>query len=99
MTDRRPVCPQEVTLQRSSTSERLGLTLYYPDGDDAPDETDVLVRGVEAGGIAARDGRIQPGDQIIQVRQPAAVRSGLPGDSRIRADHQVWSGQVRNRQS
>ncbi|XP_043238036.1 E3 ubiquitin-protein ligase PDZRN3-B-like isoform X2 [Amphibalanus amphitrite] len=58
---------EEVTLHRSSTSERLGLTLYYPDGDEAPDETDVLVRGVEAGGIAARDGRIQPGDQIIQI--------------------------------
>ncbi|XP_037069960.1 LOW QUALITY PROTEIN: PDZ domain-containing RING finger protein 4-like [Pollicipes pollicipes] len=58
---------EEVTLQRSSTSERLGLTLYYPDGEETPNETDVLVRSVEAGGIAASDGRIQPGDQIIQI--------------------------------
>jgi len=58
---------EEVTLVRASTSERLGLTLYYPDGDDATEETDVLVQNVESGGIAARDGRIQPGDQIIQI--------------------------------
>ena len=61
------VCPQEVTLQRSVTSDLLGLTLYYPDGDEADEETDVLVQSVEPGGIAATDGRIQPGDQIVQV--------------------------------
>lgn len=47
----------------------LGLTLYYPDGDEAGEETDVLVQNVESGGIAEVDGRILPGDQIIQVRR------------------------------
>ncbi|KAF0299574.1 PDZ domain-containing RING finger protein 4 [Amphibalanus amphitrite] len=58
---------QEVTLNRSLTSDLLGLTLYYPDGDEADEETDVLVQDIEPGGIADTDGRIQPGDQIVQI--------------------------------
>ncbi|XP_043243516.1 E3 ubiquitin-protein ligase PDZRN3-like [Amphibalanus amphitrite] len=58
---------QEVTLNRSLTSDLLGLTLFYPDGDEADEETDVLVQDIEPGGIAETDGRIQPGDQIVQI--------------------------------
>ena len=54
-------------MNRSLTSDLLGLTLYYPDGDEADEETDVFVQNVEPGGIADNDGRIQPGDQIVQV--------------------------------
>ncbi|XP_037087997.1 E3 ubiquitin-protein ligase PDZRN3-B-like [Pollicipes pollicipes] len=58
---------EEVTLHRSLTSERLGLTLYYPDGNEVDEQTDVLVQSMDVGGIADMDGRVQAGDRIVQI--------------------------------
>ncbi len=74
---------QEVVLRRSLPSERLGLTLCYevaspPEAVEAeaeaaaeavgPDqEASIFVDDVHPEGVAARDGRLRLGDQIVQV--------------------------------
>ncbi len=74
---------QEVVLRRSLPSERLGLTLCYevaspPEAAEAeaeaaaeavgPDqEASIFVDDVHPEGVAARDGRLRLGDQIVQV--------------------------------
>ena len=53
-------------LRRSSPSERLGLTLCYE--TDAEDGlTDIFIDDIHPDGLAAKDGRLRLGDQIIQV--------------------------------
>ena len=53
-------------MARSSPSELLGLTLCYE--TDAEDGlTDIFVDDIHEEGVAARDGRLRVGDQIIQV--------------------------------
>ena len=49
-----------------SSEEKVGLTLCYGSADD--DVTDIFISEVEPYSVAARDGRIREGDQIIQVR-------------------------------
>ncbi|KAL5013272.1 hypothetical protein ScPMuIL_007542 [Solemya velum] len=56
---------EEVTLHRPSTHEKLGLTLCYGSLED--DMTDIFISEVEACSIAANDGRIREGDQILQI--------------------------------
>ena len=57
---------QEVLLQRTSPDERLGLTLCYE--TDAEDGlTDIFIDDIHPDGLAAKDGRLRLGDQIIQV--------------------------------
>ena len=48
-----------------SSEEKVGLTLCYGSADD--DVTDIFISEVEPYSVAARDGRIREGDQIIQV--------------------------------
>ena len=55
-----------MTLRRVSSEEKVGLTLCYGSADD--DVTDIFISEVEPYSVAARDGRIREGDQIIQVR-------------------------------
>ena len=58
---------QEVLLVRPEGGERLGLTLCYE--TDAEDGlTDIFVDDIHPDGLAAADGRLRLGDQIIQVR-------------------------------
>lgn len=57
---------EEVVLSRSSGEERLGLTLCYE--TDAEDGlTDIFIDDIHPDGLAAKDGRLRLGDQIIQI--------------------------------
>ena len=59
---------QEILLRRSSKDEKLGLTLCYEtDADDGT--TEVFIDDIHPDGLAARDGRLELGDEIIQVRK------------------------------
>ncbi|VDK84273.1 unnamed protein product, partial [Onchocerca ochengi] len=55
----------EVILEKSKSCPRLGLKLYY--GTANENDTDVFIGEVESGSVADRDGRLRPGDQILQV--------------------------------
>ncbi|KAL3223344.1 hypothetical protein MRX96_027596, partial [Rhipicephalus microplus] len=55
---------EEVTLIRNG-NEKLGLTLCYGDPDEQ--ETEIYVGEIDPRSIAAKDGRLQEGDQILQV--------------------------------
>ncbi|XP_067302775.1 E3 ubiquitin-protein ligase PDZRN3-B isoform X2 [Pseudorasbora parva] len=54
---------EEVDLQRKTTQDKLGLMLCYK----TDDETAIYINEIDPEGIAAKDGRIQEGDQIIQI--------------------------------
>ncbi|XP_022240352.1 E3 ubiquitin-protein ligase PDZRN3-like isoform X2 [Limulus polyphemus] len=56
---------EEVTLHRSGSQEKLGLTLCYESTEEV--ETDIFISEIDADSIAGRDGRIQAGDQILQI--------------------------------
>ncbi|GFO44484.1 actin [Plakobranchus ocellatus] len=56
---------EEVALRRTSTDEKLGLTLCYGSLDD--DMTDIFISEVDPFSIAGKDGRIKEGDQIVQI--------------------------------
>ncbi|XP_052285535.1 E3 ubiquitin-protein ligase PDZRN3-like isoform X1 [Dreissena polymorpha] len=56
---------EEVVLQRTSEADKLGLTLCYGSSEDGI--TDIFVGEVEPYSVAAKDGRIREGDQIIQI--------------------------------
>ena len=63
---------QEVLLVRPEGGERLGLTLCYE--TDAEDGlTDIFVDDIHPDGLAAADGRLSLGDQIIQVGRSQRV--------------------------
>ncbi|XP_037530151.1 E3 ubiquitin-protein ligase PDZRN3 isoform X2 [Rhipicephalus sanguineus] len=55
---------EEVTLIRNG-NEKLGLTLCYGDPDEQ--ETEIYVGEIDPRSVAAKDGRLQEGDQILQV--------------------------------
>lgn len=66
--------PQEVTLRKSTSDERIGLTVSYSSGngsgsgsDDAETCTEVYISDILLDSVAARDGRLRQGDQILQV--------------------------------
>ena len=57
---------QEVVLHRPKGGEKLGLTLCYE--TDAEDGlTDIFIDDIHPEGLAAIDGRLKLGDQIIQI--------------------------------
>uniref|UniRef100_K1QDW8 PDZ domain-containing RING finger protein 4 n=1 Tax=Magallana gigas TaxID=29159 RepID=K1QDW8_MAGGI len=56
---------EEVILHRSVEHQKLGLTLCYGSLED--ETTDIFISEVEAHSIAAQDGRIREGDQVLQV--------------------------------
>lgn len=58
-------------LYRSCPTDRIGLRLCYG-GDYSVGMTedgaiDIFIAGVDGDSIAGRDGRLQEGDQILQV--------------------------------
>ena len=59
---------QEIELKRpaSNPSELLGLTLCYED-EDEEGNTEIFLDDIHPLGLAAKDGRLRLGDQIIQV--------------------------------
>lgn len=80
---------QEVTLLRSETEERLGITLSCSCSSGSDDlDTEVYIAAVEPSSLAGRDGRLQRGDQILQVngedittREAAEHMFNSPGTS------------------
>lgn len=74
---------QEITLRKSDSNERLGVTVCYSNGDDYGDgglggsmiggmhneETvaEVYISDIHPDSVAGRDGRLRQGDQILQI--------------------------------
>ncbi|XP_034241168.1 PDZ domain-containing RING finger protein 4 [Thrips palmi] len=59
---------EEVTLVRSEVEETLGITLSCSCSSGSDDlDTEVYIAAVEPSSLAGRDGRLQRGDQILQV--------------------------------
>ncbi|KAM4882574.1 PDZ domain-containing RING finger protein 4 isoform 2-T2 [Thomomys bottae] len=56
---------EEVELCRVSSQEKLGLTVCYRTDDE--EDTGIYVSEVDPNSIAAKDGRIQEGDRILQI--------------------------------
>ena len=54
----------------------LGLTLCYED-EDEEGNTEIFIDDIAPSGLAARDGRLRLGDQIIQVREGAVLGTGV----------------------
>merc|ERR1719431_998483 len=57
---------EKIDLKRPNPSERLGLTLCYED-EDEEGKTEIFIDDIHPDGLAARDGRLRLGDQIIQI--------------------------------
>jgi len=57
---------EEIDLKRPNPAERLGLTLCYED-EDEEGNTEIFIDDIHPEGLAARDGRLRLGDQIIQI--------------------------------
>uniref|UniRef100_A0A8C2IMT5 PDZ domain containing RING finger 3a n=1 Tax=Cyprinus carpio TaxID=7962 RepID=A0A8C2IMT5_CYPCA len=55
---------EEVDLQRKTTQDKLGLKLCYKTDDE---KSAIYISEIDPEGIAAKDGRVQEGDQIIQI--------------------------------
>ncbi|XP_018338845.1 PREDICTED: E3 ubiquitin-protein ligase PDZRN3 [Trachymyrmex septentrionalis] len=59
---------EEVTLRKSDSAEKLGLTVCYSSGSGSEDfDTEVYISEIIPESLAARDGRLREGDQILQV--------------------------------
>lgn len=78
------ILSQEVTLRKINSEERIGLTVSYSSGngsgsgsDDAETCTEVYISDIMENSVAARDGRLRQGDQILQVRIRNYVFIGL----------------------
>ncbi|KAG5339162.1 PZRN4 protein, partial [Acromyrmex charruanus] len=57
----------EVTLRKSGSAEKLGLTVCYSSGSGSEDlDTEVYISEIVPESLAARDGRLREGDQILQ---------------------------------
>ncbi|XP_048879015.1 E3 ubiquitin-protein ligase PDZRN3-B isoform X1 [Brienomyrus brachyistius] len=63
--DREELEYEEVDLYRINSQDKLGLTVCYRTDDE--DETGIYVSEIDPNSIAAKDGRIQEGDRIIQI--------------------------------
>lgn len=57
---------EEVDLQRKTTQDKLGLKLCYKTDDE---KSAIYISEIDPEGIAAKDGRIQEGDRIIQINE------------------------------
>ncbi|KAG5342010.1 PDZD4 protein, partial [Acromyrmex heyeri] len=58
---------REVTLRKSGSAEKLGLTVCYSSGSGSEDlDTEVYISEIVPESLAARDGRLREGDQILQ---------------------------------
>lgn len=59
---------QEVTLRKTGSAEKLGLTVCYSSGSGSEDaDTEVYISEIVPESLAARDGRLREGDQILRV--------------------------------
>ena len=60
----------------SNPGELLGLTLCYED-EDEEGNTEIFIDDIHPEGLAAKDGRLRLGDQIIQVGGRRITRLAL----------------------
>ena len=59
---------EEVTLRKTGSAEKLGLTVCYSSGSGSEDvDTEVYISEIVPESLAARDGRLREGDQILRV--------------------------------
>ncbi|XP_029043187.2 PDZ domain-containing protein 4 [Osmia bicornis bicornis] len=59
---------EEVTLRKIGSAEKLGLTVCYSSGSGSEDaDTEVYISEIVPESVAARDGRLREGDQILRV--------------------------------
>ncbi|XP_011495818.1 PREDICTED: E3 ubiquitin-protein ligase PDZRN3 [Ceratosolen solmsi marchali] len=59
---------EEVTLCKSESAEKLGLTVCYSSGSGSEEaDTEVYISEIVPESLAARDGRLREGDQILRV--------------------------------
>ncbi|XP_054000218.1 PDZ domain-containing protein 4 isoform X1 [Hylaeus anthracinus] len=59
---------EEVTLRKSGSAEKLGLMVCYSSGSGSEDaDTEVYISEIVPESLAARDGRLREGDQILRV--------------------------------
>ncbi|XP_076394492.1 SLo interacting protein 1 isoform X2 [Megachile rotundata] len=59
---------EEVTLRKTGSAEKLGLTVCYSSGSGSEDaDTEVYISEIVPESVAARDGRLREGDQILRV--------------------------------
>ncbi|XP_012221129.1 E3 ubiquitin-protein ligase PDZRN3-B [Linepithema humile] len=59
---------EEVTLRKSGSAEKLGLTVCYSSGSGSEDaDTEIYISEIVPESLAARDGRLREGDQILRV--------------------------------
>ncbi|XP_076177179.1 SLo interacting protein 1 isoform X2 [Ptiloglossa arizonensis] len=59
---------EEVTLRKAGSTEKLGLTVCYSSGSGSEDaDTEVYISEIVPESLAARDGRLREGDQILRV--------------------------------
>lgn len=59
---------EEVTLRKAESAEKLGLTVCYSSGSGSEDaDTEVYISEIVPESVAARDGRLREGDQILRV--------------------------------
>lgn len=63
---------QEITLRKTTSEEKIGLTVSYSSAngsgsDDTETCTEVFITDINPESVAARDGRLRQGDQILQV--------------------------------
>ncbi|XP_033214476.1 E3 ubiquitin-protein ligase PDZRN3 isoform X2 [Belonocnema kinseyi] len=59
---------EEVTLRKSGSAEKLGLTVCYSSASGSEEaDTEVYISEIVPESLAARDGRLREGDQILQV--------------------------------
>lgn len=88
---------QEVTLRKAGSAEKLGLTVCYSSGSGSEDaDTEVYISEIVPESLAARDGRLREGDQILRVnREDRGLRrieavDSITGEPAGRA-HRVFS--------
>lgn len=58
-----------MTLRRSGSAEKLGLTVCYSSAGSGSEDadTEVYISEIVPESLAARDGRLREGDQILRV--------------------------------
>lgn len=55
-------------MRKSGSAEKLGLTVCYSSGSGSEDvDTEVYISEIVPESLAARDGRLREGDQILRV--------------------------------
>ena len=56
-------------MRKSGSAEKFGLTVCYSSGSGSEDlDTEVYISEIVPESLAARDGRLREGDQILQVK-------------------------------